>query len=136
MAASGLTADAATAMALAGAGPENTTLPNALPGFMHGGLIGYESDKGKMRIPHNPDEPVAYARGGVESGNQRFAAALEMNAADLADMRFDPMGVAHPGLVTPSKVAGVSRTEQQVLALAGAVSGGPRDAPQAGIILP
>ena len=121
MAAAGLTANVATAQALAGAGPENTTLPNPLPGFMYGGMA---------------EETRGYARGGVESGNQQFAAALEMNAANLADMRFDPMGVAHPGLVTPSKVAGVSRTEQQVLALAGAVSGGPRDAPQAGIILP
>ena len=59
-----------------------------------------------------------------------------MHADRLAEMRFDPMGVAHPGLVTPSKVAGVSRTEQQALALAGAISGGPRDAPQAGIMLP
>tara|TARA_R100000700_G_scaffold28251_1_gene35118 strand:- start:148 stop:516 length:369 start_codon:yes stop_codon:yes gene_type:complete len=119
--ASGLTANVATAQALAGAGPENTTLPNPLPGFMHGGMV---------------DERVAYARGGVEAGNQRFSAALEMNAEQLSGMRFDPMGVAHPGLVTPSKIAGVSRTEQQVLALAGAISGGPRDAPQAGIILP
>lgn len=117
---SGLTANVATAQALAGAGPENTTLPNPLPGFMYGGMA--EGMRG-------------YARGGVESGNQQFAAALEMNAERISDMRFDPMGVAHPGLVTPSKVAGVSRTEQQVLALAGAISGGPRDAPQAGIIL-
>jgi len=77
-----------------------------------------------------------FLRGGVESGNKRYAAHLEMHANRLAEMRFDPMGVAHPGLVTPSKVAGVSRTEQQALALAGAISGGPRDAPQAGIILP
>lgn len=118
--AGGLTANVATAQALAGAGPENTTLPNPLPGFMYGGMA---------------EEARGYARGGVESGNKRFAAALEMNAEQLAEMRFDPMGVAHPGLVTPSKVAGVSRTEQQVLALAGAISGGPRDAPQAGIIL-
>ena len=154
----GLTANVATAQALAGAGPENTTLPNVLPGFFLGGLArmpavdvhvgghrhgGVASDGQEHGMATDDTEAemrekegVAYLRGGVESGDKTYAAALAMNAAELSAMRFDPTGVAHPGLVTPSKVAGVSRTEQQVLALGGAVSGGLRDAPQAGIILP